>query len=161
MESINIERNDDIVTIEIQAEVPDNRKAQIYVSKNRVADALETLWNNIKTKSAKLQKISIDFIEQDWYDSDCDMYEVPSFTIGRGLRKAKDISSSTGTIPKEWSVVLTAKFKHGRTRKPFLQLVEGVTYLSMEKRKEFEIELSSVLRGSKKYGNVNFEQDED
>jgi hypothetical protein len=85
-----------------------NHKGKLWVNEKRIGETFEDFWKKIKTK--KRLRMSAYFSEIDWYDDMTDMYETPTFSIGRGLKRAKISSRSHGSIPKDWSFNLTVTF---------------------------------------------------
>lgn len=136
-----------------------NRKSQLYVNADRLAKEVEDFWKGIKTK--KLQKLNVSFSEIDWYDDEVDVYETPSVSIQRGLKRAKVSHRTHGSIPKEWSVDLTCVFLDTTTNTPIIEVVKsalGRLYTS-EVEKQFVKQLKPFLQ--KKANYARFEADFD
>ena len=135
-------------------------KQQMYACEKRLAEELEKTWKAIKSK--KLQSLFVGFGEIDHYDDMTDIYETPNAFIQRGKRKAQIGSREHGSIPKDWSVNLTAVLLDTTTIGPVLQVVESVldykkfNGLSKEfnvMKKELTKAFRPVLQKKKEYGN--------
>jgi hypothetical protein len=134
-----------------------DRKSQLYVNEERLATMLESFWKGIKTKKLLLANVS--FSEIDWYDDMCDVYDTPSITIKRGLKKAKVSHQEHGSIPKEWSVELFCVFADTTTNTPLLEVVESAlgSYFDAEAKKKFIKELKPLLQKKSNSAYVNLE----
>lgn len=100
-----------------------DRKSELYVNGERLAEDVERFWKGIKTK--KLLSVNVSFGEIDWYDDMCDVYCTPSVTIKRGLKKAKISHHDHGSIPKDWSVDLFCVFADTTTNTPLLEVIKS------------------------------------
>jgi hypothetical protein len=99
-----------------------SRKSRLWVNEKSFAENVLTFWRNINTK--KLLYIRVGFDEIDYYDSMTDMYEVPTFSMKRGLRKVVIDSNSHGCIPKEWSIEFRATFADTKVVTPLLEVIK-------------------------------------
>ena len=152
--------SDGTIRLEISSDYAgSNRKSQLYVNEDRLAKAVEDFWKGIKTK--KLQKLNVSFSEIDWYDDEVDVYETPSISIQRGLKRAKVSHRTHGSIPKDWSVDLTCVFLDTTTNTPIIEVVKsalGRLYTS-DLEKQFVKQLKPFLQ--KKANYARFEADFD
>jgi hypothetical protein len=146
--------HDGTISISLRDYLPDNRKQQIYVNEPLIARELERFWETIKRSSSKLNSVNIRFEELDWYDNMTDIYKVPNFKVERGKRKVRVGHYETGSIPKEWDTRITGVFKPGRVKKPYMEFVNSILYISPAKKAEVEKELGKVLSGKEKWGSV-------
>jgi hypothetical protein len=130
-----------------------DRKSQLYVNEERLANQLESFWKGIKTKKLLLANVS--FSEIDWYDDMCDVYETPSITIKRGLKKARVGHDEHGSIPKDWSIELYLGFDDTTTNTPILEVVKKALggFFNAEYEKKFVKELKPFLQ--KKVACIN------
>ena len=147
-------RQENKITLTISSDYSgSSRKSELYVNEERLATALESFWKGIKTKKLFLANVS--FSEIDWYDDMCDVYETPSITIKRGLKKARISHEEHGSIPKDWSVDLICMFEDTTTNTPILEVVKSALgglfddYLE----KKFVKELKPFLQ--KKTNHIN------
>lgn len=148
-------RQENKITLTISSDYSgSSRKSELYVNEERLATALESFWKGIKTKKLFLANVS--FSEIDWYDDMCDVYETPSITIKRGLKKARISHEEHGSIPKDWSVDLICMFEDTTTNTPILEVVKSALgglfddYLE----KKFVKELKPFLQKKENYINV-------
>jgi len=123
-----------------------NHKGTIHPSETKLAEALEKLWKSIKTK--KLQSMFVGFDHIDWYDDEVDVYETPTASIKRGLKKAKISDRSHGSIPKDWEFELTARFSDTSTSTPIMETVKQTigSFFTPELEKKFKKQLTPVLQ---------------
>lgn len=153
--SINVaRRQENKISVTISSDYSgSDRKSQLYVNEERLATALEFFWKGIKTKKLLLANVS--FSEIDWYDDMCDVYETPSITIKRGLKKAKIGYDDHGSIPKDWSVELHCVFADTTTNTPILEVVKSAlgSFFNAEYEKKFVKELKPFLQ--KKVNHIN------
>ena len=156
--SIRVYRDKDELILGINSEYSQtNHKGTIHPSENRLGEALEKLWKSIKTK--KLQAISVSFDEIDWYDSMTDIYETPTASIKRGLRKAKIGHREHGSIPKDWEFNFTARISDTSTSTPIMEVVKQTigSFFTPELEKKFKKALTPVLQ--KKTHNCSVENE--
>lgn len=134
-----------------------NRKSQLWVNEKSMAEDVLNLWKGISTK--KLLRLNVSFGEIDYYDNMTDMYEVPTFSIERGLRKARIGHTDHGCIPKEWSIDLRAKFADTKVITPILEVVKAVlgTYFTDIHEKAFTKTVRPFLQSKQSYANYEFE----
>jgi len=119
---IGLSRNDDKITINIVGEYSRSQhKGQLYINSDKFGDEVLTLWKSIGTK--KLLSVKVNFEHIDWYDSDIDMYEVPSFHIERGLRKTRVSTREHGSIPKDWEISLSFLLEDTKTITPIIEVI--------------------------------------
>ena len=158
--NVDLRRNENKIVVTIDSDYArSNRKGQLYVSGEGVAKDILDLWKSIKTK--KLARVHLSFDEIDWYDDEVDVYETPSVSIQRGLKRAKVSHRTHGSIPKEWSVDLTCVFLDTTTNTPIIEVVKsalGRLYTS-EVEKQFVKQLKPFLQ--KKANYARFEADFD
>ena len=148
-------RQENKITLTISSDYSgSDRKSQLYVNGERLATTLESFWKGIKTKKLLLANVS--FSEIDWYDDMCDVYETPSITIKRGLKKAKVSHQEHGSIPKDWSVDLFCVFADTTTNTPILEVVKSVLVglFDAEFEKKFVKELKPFLQKKENYIDV-------
>jgi len=154
--SIGINRQDDNkIQINISSEYTrSSHKAQLYVSKKFEEEVL-TLWKSISTK--KLLSLDVSFSEIDYYDNMTDMYEVPSFHIERGLRKAIIEQNTHGSIPKDWTIGLIATMDDVKTIAPILDVFKETlgSLLNSKNEEKLIAAVRPLIQGNVK--NVNFE----
>lgn len=126
-----------------------NHKGRLYVDGKRFAMEVENLWKSIKTK--KLLKMGAGFDEIDWYDNMTDIYTTPVVSIERGQKKARLFESEHGSIPKDWSIGLTAKFADTTTNTPIMEVVKTTlgSHFTPKLEKEFKKVLKPVLQKAK------------
>ena len=155
--SIEVERRqENKITLTISSDYSgSSRKSELYVNEERLATALESFWKGIKTKKLFLANVS--FSEIDWYDDMCDVYETPSITIKRGLKKARISHEEHGSIPKDWSVDLICMFEDTTTNTPILEVVKSALggLFDAEFEKKFVKELKPFLQKKENYINVH------
>jgi len=136
-----------------------DRKSQLYVNEQRLATEVESFWKGIKTKKLLLANVS--FSEIDWYDDMCDVYDTPSITIKRGLKKAKINHQEHGSIPKDWSVDLFCVFADTTTNTPILEVIKSAlgSYFDADLEKKFIKELKPLLQKKSSYASaeLNYE----
>ena len=148
-------RQENKITLTISSDYSgSDRKSQLYVNGERLATTLESFWKGIKTKKLLLANVS--FSEIDWYDDMCDVYETPSITIKRGLKKAKVSHQEHGSIPKDWSVDLFCVFADTTTNTPILEVVKSALggLFDAEFEKKFIKELKPFLQKKENYINI-------
>jgi hypothetical protein len=122
---VNLRRAENKIIVTIDSDYArSNHKGQLYVSGEGVANDVLQLWKSIKTK--KLLRMHVSFDEIDWYDDEVDVYETPVIIMERGLRKPKIGSRNHGSVPKDWSVVLSMVFLDLQTKKPILDCIKAV-----------------------------------
>ena len=126
-----------------------NHKGRLYVDGKRLATEVENLWKSIKTK--KLLKMGVGFGEIDWYDNMTDIYTTPVVKIERGQKKARVFENEHGSIPKDWSIDLTAKFADTTTNTPIMEVVKTTlgSYFTPKLEKDFKKALKPVLQKAK------------
>lgn len=124
-------------------------KSQLYVDGDRLAKQLEEVWKSIKTK--KLLYLNAFFAEIDHYDDETDIYYTPSVFIKRGLKRAKVGEDSHGSIPKDWTYKVVAKFNETTTITPIIEVIKKVLYskFTLAREKEFTKALRPVLQRKK------------
>lgn len=154
--SISISRKEnDSIFIEISSDYNNSdRKSQLHsVNEERIAKSLESTWKSIKTTKKLL--MSVGFFEIDWYDS-CDSYDVPSFSIKKGLKKTRIEKHYSNSIPKDWGVDVYFRLKDTTTKTPILEVVKKV--LSNHFSSTDEKTLTKMLKPflQKKTSNVNW-----
>jgi hypothetical protein len=134
-----------------------SRKSQLYVNEERLATELEFFWKGIKTKKLLLANVS--FSEIDWYDDMCDVYDTPSITIKRGLKKAKVSHQEHGSIPKDWSVDLFCVFADTTTNTPILEVIKSALggFFDADLEKKFIKELKPLLQKKSNSANISLE----
>ena len=134
-----------------------SRKSQLYVNEERLATELEFFWKGIKTKKLLLANVS--FSEIDWYDDMCDVYDTPSITIKRGLKKAKVSHQEHGSIPKDWSVDLFCVFADTTTNTPILEVIKSALggFFDADFEKKFIKELKPLLQKKSNSANISLE----
>jgi hypothetical protein len=122
------------------------RKSRLFVDAVKLGSQLEAFWKGLKTK--KIQSARVSFSEIDHYDSVIDVYTVPSFSIERGLRKARLSKNEHGSIPKDWSVDLDCEIAFTSTIGPLIEIIDAALnrYLSDEQRKKLALALRPVLQ---------------
>jgi len=148
-------RQENKITLTISSDYSgSDRKSQLYVNGERLATTLESFWKGIKTKKLLLANVS--FSEIDWYDDMCDVYETPSITIKRGLKKAKVGYQEHGSIPKDWSVELICMFEDTTTNTPILEVVKSALggLFDADFEKKFIKQLKPFLQKKENYINV-------
>jgi hypothetical protein len=148
-------RQENKITLTISSDYSgSSRKSELYVNEERLATALESFWKGIKTK--KLFLVNVAFSEIDWYDDMCDVYETPSITIKRGLKKARISHEEHGSIPKDWSVDLICMFEDTTTNTPILEVVKSALggLFTADLEKDFVMELKPFLQKKENYINI-------
>ena len=151
---ITLERNkDNNLILSISSDYGDGRyhKSQLYTDKKRLAESLQQLWKSVKSK--KLQAVHIGFGEQDHYDDMTDMYETPTAYIKRGKRIATIGSREHGSIPKDWSVDLSARILDTKAINPVLEVIKNAIGLNLYKPMEKDLikALRPVLQKKKSH----------
>jgi hypothetical protein len=128
-------------------------KQKLYIDEKRFAISLEDLWKSIKTK--KLQSIRAGFGEIDYYDNMTDIYTTPVVSMMRGKRKAEIEYCNHGSIPKDWSMNLSAVILNTTTINPILEVIETAIGLFRFEaiKKELVKMLRPVLQKKKTYVN--------
>lgn len=123
------------------------RKDRLYVNEKSLCDKVERFWKSITTK--KLLSMEVSFGEIDYYDDMTDMYETPSVSIQRGLKKAKVSDDMHGCIPKEWSIDVHFKIKDTSAKTPIIEILTtllGTYIFNSEIEKKFTKELKPFLQ---------------
>jgi hypothetical protein len=158
---IDVEKNEigGNIVISITDDLADHRKERIYINEDSLSTDLERFWDRVKRVSSKIKSIGIGFSEIDWYDNMTNIYNVPSFGISRGKRKVTVSHYETGSIPKAWEARIVGAFKPGRVKKPYMEFVNGILFLSADKRKEVEKALGKVLGGKSQYESIELTSD--
>jgi hypothetical protein len=159
---VNVARgNENTLTLSIGSDYSQsNHKGQLYVNGKRLAETVESFWKSIKTK--KLQRLSVSFDEIDWYDSMTNIFTTPIVHIKRGQRKARIDEREHGSIPKDWSFNLTAKFADTTTVTPILEVVKAALgyFFTPKMEKEFKKVMKPVLQKKTTYCNVYGEDEQ-
>lgn len=160
---INLKRMDDgDIILTISSEYSYNQhKQQLYVDEKRIAMNLERFWKSIKTK--KLWRVVVNFFEIDWYDDYTDVYEYPYFTIKRGLKKARTEYDSTGSIPKDWGVQLSARFHDTTAITPLLEVVKLAlpsSWWSAKIEADFRKAVRPLLQKKAKYVYMDIDEED-
>jgi hypothetical protein len=141
------ERSTNELTLGINSEFSGTEhKGTIRPNKEKLAEALEKLWKSIKTK--KLQSIHVGFDEVDYYDDMTDVYETPTASIKRGLKKAKIGYNEHGSIPKDWEFNFSARFSDTSTSTPIMETVKQTigSFFTPELEMKFKKQLTPVLQ---------------
>jgi hypothetical protein len=130
-----------------------NRKSQLHVDGEQLGLEVEKVWKSIKTK--KLQSITVYFDEIDWYDNMTNIYHTPVIKIGRRMKKAKIEEREHGSIPKDWSITLTAVLSNTKVVTPIIEVVKSVLspYFTPSMEKDLTKLVRTVLQGKGKYCN--------
>ena len=152
----NIIKASDGIVVKVSSDYSGSeRKSQLYVRGDRLAQKIESFWKSIKTK--KLFSISLSFDEIDWYDSMTDIYETPIIHMKRGLRKAKIGTQEHGSIPKDWGVDVTFCFKDIKTITPVIEVMEKAMrhWFTSDIKKRFTKEYRLVVNGKKKSSYIS------
>jgi hypothetical protein len=159
---VNVARgNENTLTLSIGSDYSQSQhKGQLYVNGKRLAETVESFWKSIKTK--KLLYLGVGFDEIDWYDNMTDIYTTPYVHIERGLKKARISEREHGSIPKDWSFNLTAKFADTTTVTPILEVVKSAlgSFLTPQMEKDFKKIMKPLLQKKTTYINV-YGEDED
>jgi hypothetical protein len=131
-----------------------NHKGRQYVCEKRLSEEVERTWKSIKTK--KLLRMGVSFGEIDHYDDMTDMYEVPTASIKRGLRKAQIGHTTHGSIPKDWSFNFGARFADTTTSTPIIEVVKKVlgSLFTAEAEKRFKKALMPILQKKTTYNSI-------
>jgi hypothetical protein len=129
------------------------------VDSKPLAETVERTWKSIKTK--KLLKMAVSFGEIDYYDNMTDIYTTPYVHIERGLKKARIEKNEHGSIPKDWTFDLTAKFADTTTVTPILEVVKNVlgSYFTPKMEKQFKKVMKPVLQKKVSYCNIESEDE--
>ena len=137
------------------------RKQQLYACGKKLATAVEEMWKAIKSK--KLQSLHVGFGEVDWYDNMTDMYDTPTAYIKRGKRKAEIGSREHGSIPKDWSINLSARILDTTTINPILDVIKKALGYSVFKENEKLLvsKLRPVLQKKKDYISIGLYPEND
>lgn len=135
-------KQDNDILIEVSADFAGaERKSQLYVNEDGIIkDLVEDLWKKVRSKTAKIQALSMSFEEIDWYDSDCDRYTTPTFRIRKGLKRVKVGARDHSDIPKAWGVNLVARFSPMRQKTAIKTYLTELGILSSK-------ELDTVMKG--------------
>lgn len=125
----------------------DHRKSKLFVNRNVQSERLESFKQRVKTKKAN--RFYLNFIPEDHYDSEVDVYEVPSFSIEKGCRKAKVSTNSHGSTPKDWVVGLAVQMTPTKSITPILEIVKLAVgrFLNEDHIKSMTKDLRKVLQG--------------
>jgi hypothetical protein len=142
------------ISIHIEGEfINSDRKSQLYVNADRLSTEVKRLWDYIKERTTKLIAIGMSFSEIDWYDDMCDMYETPTFTIRKGMRSVQVGEKTHGSIPKDWSVCISARFDTTNHVKPYMLFINEV--LSGYRYNVEEVE-KAIRKGIKNGHKMNY-----
>ena len=159
--TLSVERRNSDLVLLIESDFAGRcHKSQLYVDDKRLAGQLEELWKSIKTK--KLLRMHVGFSEIDYYDNMTDMYEVPSASIERGLKRARIGSSEHGAIPKDWSICLSSRIADTTTVGPIIEVCKktlGSRLFTPAVEKAFVKKLRPVLQKKTNYANFYNEND--
>lgn len=159
---ISVERRADEnkLVLHMSSDFSGSHKSQLYVNEKRLAEELERLWKSIKTK--KLLKLSSYFDEIDWYDDEVDVYTTPIARIERGLKKARLFEKTHGSIPKDWSIIVTAVFADTSANTPIMEVIKATlsSLFDAKLEKEFVKKLRPVLQKKTKYVSVSKEYED-
>jgi hypothetical protein len=130
-----------------------NRKSQLHVDEKRLSEQVEKVWKSVKTK--KLQSMTVYFSEIDWYDDMTNIYHTPVIKIGRRMKKSKIEHYEHGSIPKDWSITLTAVLSNTKVVTPIIEVVKSVLspYFTPSMEKDFTKLIRTVLQKSGKSCN--------
>jgi len=112
------------IELSISSDYSDSsRKSQLFVNEQHIGRTIEDFWKSLKTK--KRLRMSASFDEIDWYDNMTDMYETPTFSIGRGLKRVRISSRSHGSVPKDWSFNLNVVFEDMERFSPIVDVIQS------------------------------------
>lgn len=154
--SIGVSRSsNDKLRVDISSDFSgSSRKSQLYVNKDYVGEQFEKSWKSIKTK--KLIEMRLSFGEIDWYDDMTDVYETPIVHIARGQKKVRFGTREHGSIPKDWSIDVTAYVSDTTTKTPIIEVVKKVlgSYFTSDMEKKFTKELKLVLQKKTQHCNL-------
>lgn len=152
--------SDGTIKLEISSDFSgSSRKSELRVNEEKIATEVEVFWKSIKTK--KLQKLRVFFDEIDYYDDEVDVYETPIISIERGLKRAKVSHREHGSIPKDWSVILTCVFLDTTTNTPIIEVVKSAlgSLYTNDVEKQFVKELKPFLQKKASYATFESEFD--
>ena len=146
------------ISMTISSETGMCHKSQLYVNEKRLAEDLEMFWKSIKTK--KVRTMSANYGQVDYYDNMNDVYETPSISIQRGLKKARIGSDSHGCVPKDWTFDLNCRFKDTSTSTPILEVVKSAlgSYFTEKHEKELKKALKPFLQKKEQYASWEIEE---
>ena len=148
------------IQMEISSDyVYSRRKSQIHVNVEMVGEEVQRAWKSIKTK--KLDKLMLSFDEIDWYDDMTDVYDTPVIHMTRGQKKYRVGYRSHGSIPKDWSVNVSAQISDTTTKTPIMEVVNVIlgTRFTPEMEKKMTKELKSFLQKKINYFRVVKEEE--
>jgi hypothetical protein len=115
--------NDNSLLLAISSEFSGSqRKSQLHLIEVKFSFIMERFWKDIR--SNKIRKAHLSFSEIDHYDDMTDIFEVPNFSMERGLRNVRIGSDRFGSIPKEWAANLNVVISDTKTIGPILETVE-------------------------------------
>lgn len=158
---ISVYRYEECIQLDVVSDYSQSsRKSQLFVNENHFTQELEYLWKSIKTK--KLLMANISFGEIDWYTDETDHYEVPSFLIKRGLKRAKVHSHTHWSIPKDWSFQMTFQFADMKASTPMVEVLEKTlgSKFTPKLKKEFLKAIKPLLQGKARSANCYSEEEE-
>ena len=163
--SISANREKGTARVTCVMEKPDNRKAPLHISRKRMGDEVEKFWKDLRPLSTKIQSLSVGFDHIDWYENygeytggNDGSYDVPVFSIKRGLKKVRIEEDYETDVPKEWEIRVSCVFKLTKTKTPYMAFIEGcfgVGFTSTNQKK-IEKELRKVLQGKKDSTYIDF-----
>jgi len=154
---VYVSKSSGAITVTCACDFRDLRKEGLYLNEKSFANSVQNLWDRLKKASTLIKDLSVGFDEIDWYDSDVDCYEVPRFSIKRGLKKVRIGHDITGTIPKGWSLEVEVTIKDTKTIKPIMAVIDGCISLTDNEKKAVEKEVRKVLQGKANSKNITIE----
>lgn len=133
-------------------------KGRLYVNESYLATDVERFWKSIKTK--KLLKLNVSFGEIDWYDNMTNIYQTPIVHIERGLKKVRIDHQEHGSIPKDWSFHLSARFADTNTKTPLIEVIKSAlgSYFTPQMEKQVSKQLKSLLQKKSPYAKFYVDQ---
>jgi hypothetical protein len=156
---VQVSKGDKGIRVTCSCDFRDLRKEQFYLNEKNFAVQVQSLWDQLKKASTLIQGLVVHFEEIDWYDSDVDCYDVPYFSIKRGLRKVKIGHDRTGTVPKAWQLHVVVTIKDTRTIKPIMAVIDNCMRLSTKEEKDLQKEIRKVLKGEESNMYVSMSDD--
>jgi len=119
-----------LIAVDVQSDFNGYRKSQLYVNEERVGKTIEEFWKRVRSKTTKIESVSAFFNGIDHYDNMTDMYETPTFKIGKGKKKVQIGSDEHGSIPKDWEFELCGVFQPMQQSTPIKTFIEALDILS-------------------------------
>jgi hypothetical protein len=143
-------KDNDVIYLLIESDYAGSqRKSTLNVNENWLSAKLLNFWKSVKTK--KIQSAHLYFTKYDYYHSTHDLFETPTISIKRGLKKPRTAYDTHDEIPKDWGVVLQAKIEVLKSSATIMDIIITAVghHLSEADRKTLKKDIQAFLNGKK------------